>query len=100
MSDTPDATVSWEFLGRRLDSVQVDVADVRRRLATLADRFGGIEDRISGLEARMSIIERRQGGVETRIDAMVERISGLEAVSHRALLLLERIAAKVAVEDQ
>jgi predicted nucleic acid-binding Zn-ribbon protein len=93
------ATVSLEFIGHRLDSVQNDVADVRRRMVALADRFGTVETRISGIEDRLSLVEKRQGILETRIDALVERISGLEAVSHRSLALLERVAAKIQIDE-
>jgi predicted nucleic acid-binding Zn-ribbon protein len=92
-------TISWQFIGRRLDAVQNDVADVRRRMGMLTDRFGGIEDRIGGLENRMSTIEKRQGTLETRIDALVERISSLETITHQGNALLQRIAAKVGVEE-
>jgi chromosome segregation ATPase len=86
------SAVSLEFIGRRLDAVQNDVADVRRRMGTLTDRF-------DGLEGRMSTIEKRQGTLEMRIDALVERISSLETITHRGNALLERIAAKVGAEE-
>jgi predicted nucleic acid-binding Zn-ribbon protein len=92
-------TVSWQFVGRRLDSVQADTADIRRRMVTLADRFGGLEGRMSGLEDRMSGIERRQGTLEERMDAMVERQSKLEATSARTLFLLQRLALKSGISD-
>jgi len=85
-------TVSWQFIGRRLDSVQADVADVRRRQINLADRFSGLEDRFGTLERRMATLE-------DRMDAMVERQSKLEETGARTLFLLERIAAKIKVDD-
>jgi len=92
-------TLSWQFIGYRLYSVQNDVADVRRRMIAMVDRFGGIEDRIGGVENRIGVLERRSATLETRIDALVERVSALEGVAHRSLHLLERIAAKVGIED-
>jgi hypothetical protein len=81
-------TVSWQFVGRRLDSVQADTADIRRQMITLADRFGALESRMAG-------IEHRQGTLEARMDAMVERQSKLEETGAQTLYLLQRLALKV-----
>ena len=91
-------TVSLE-IGRRLDAVQADVADVRRRMVSLLERFDGLLDRLENIDAGVGRLERRMNGLEVRMDAMVERQSKQEELLHRALLLLERIAAKVGVEN-
>jgi hypothetical protein len=91
-------TVSLEFIGRRLDAVQADVADVRRRIVSLLERHGGLLDRLENIDVGVGRLERRMNGLEVRMDAMVERQSKQEELLHRALLLLERIAAKVGVE--
>lgn len=96
---SPPETVSWQFVGRRLDSVQNDVADVRRRMIALADRFGTIETRFGGMEARMDSLERRQGTLEERIDAVVERQGKLEEIGAKTLLLVERLALKAGIGD-
>ncbi len=80
-------TVSWQFVGRRLDSVQADTADIRRRIVTLAERFGALESRMGGIEQRQAILEER-------MDAMVERQSRLEQTGARTLYLLERLVQK------
>jgi hypothetical protein len=92
-------TVSLEFIARRLDSVQIDTADVRRRMIVLAERFDSmvgkldvIENRFGMIEARMASIDRRQAVLEQRMDAAVDRISRLEGTADRILLLVERIA--------
>jgi len=78
--------VSWQFVGRRLDSVQADTADIRRQMITLADRFGALESRMAGID---------QGTLEARMDAMVERQSRLEETGAQTLHLLQRLALKV-----
>jgi len=91
MSET--ATVSWEFIGRRLDAVQADTADIRRNMLALTERFSGLED-------RMASLERRQGIFEQRLDAFVERQSKLELTAARTHFLLQRLAIKVGgIED-
>lgn len=93
MSDT-ETTISWQFIGRRLDAVQADTADIRRSMVTLIDRFGG-------LETRMTSLERRQAVFEQRMDALVERQSKLEITAARTLFLLQRLALKVGgIEDE
>jgi hypothetical protein len=83
--------VSLEFIGRRLDSMSADIADVRRR-------FSGFGDRFTVMEARLASIEGRLGLNEEGIDAVVERLGKLETVASRGLLLAERIAEKLGVE--
>jgi predicted nucleic acid-binding Zn-ribbon protein len=85
-------TVSIEFIGRRLDVIQADVADVRRRMVALTDRFEGVENKITLLSDDVRRIERRMHTLEARMDAMVERQSKQEELLHRVLLLTEHIA--------
>jgi hypothetical protein len=75
-------TVSLEFIGRRLDAVQADQADLRRRVVALADRFGVVEARIGGLESRMS-------GIEERMDLLIERMGRQETLIERILARIE-----------
>jgi hypothetical protein len=91
-------TVSLEFIGRRLDAVQADVADVRRRIVSLLERHDGLLDRLENIDVGVGRLERRMNGLEVRMDAMVERQSKQEELLHRALLLLERIAARATGE--
>jgi predicted nucleic acid-binding Zn-ribbon protein len=93
--------ISWQFVSRRLDAVQADTADIRRRMTRLEDRFTGLEDRFSGLERRMDTLERGLTTLETRMDALVERQSKLEITAARTLFLLQRLALKVGgIEDE
>jgi predicted nucleic acid-binding Zn-ribbon protein len=85
-------TISLEFVTRRLDAVQNDQADLRRRMIALAERFGGIEIRIGAIEGRIGGIENRMSAFEERMDLLIERMSKQEANISRALLLLERLA--------
>jgi hypothetical protein len=87
MSDT----VSLEFVTRRLDAVQNDQADLRRRMIALAERFGAVEARIGGIESRMGGLENRMSAIEERMDLLIERMGRQEAHLSRALLLLERL---------
>lgn len=100
MSDT---TVSWEFIGRRLDAVQADTADIRRRMIGLTERFDALEnnikERLATLEGRVGSVERRMTNLESRMDAMVERQSKLEATAARTLFLLQRMALKSGISD-
>ena len=91
-------TASLE-IGRHLDAVQADVADVRRRIVSLLERHDGLLDRLENIDVGVGRLERRMNGLEVRMDAMVERQSKQEELLHRALLLLERIAARVGVES-
>jgi len=99
VSDTGDTTTSWQFIGRRLDVVQADTADIRRRMATLIERFSGLADRLDEVGRHMASLERRQTTLEERMDAIVDRQSKLELTGARTLYLLQRLAAKSGVED-
>ena len=97
-TDSP-APVSLEFIGRSLDTVQADQADLRRRMIALGERFGTVETRIGGIEARIGSIEGRMTGIENRMtafeermDLMIEQIGKTEANTGCALLLIERLA--------
>ena len=63
-TDSP-APVSLEFIGRSLDTVQADQADLRRRMIALGERFGTVETRIGGIEARIGSIEGRMTASRT-----------------------------------
>ena len=94
MSDT----LSQEFIGRRLDSLQRDFADVRRRMIAVEEHLESFDKRITArfgeLDSRMTSVERRLTTVEQRLDAVVERISNLEGLHHRALYFLEKWAER------
>jgi predicted nucleic acid-binding Zn-ribbon protein len=92
-------TVSLEFIGRRLDAIQADVADVRRRMIGLTDRFEGVEGKITLLSDDVRRLERRMHTLEVRMDAMVERQSKQEELLHRVLLLTEHIAKAQGISD-
>jgi hypothetical protein len=85
-------TVSLEFIGRRLDAVQVDVADVRRRMARLVEDIHELKRRFASLELAFDIQVQR-------MDAMVERQSKQEELLHRVLLLTERMALAQGISD-
>ena len=91
-------TVSLEFIGRRLDAVRADIADLRRWIVSLLERHDGLLDRLENIDVGVGRLERRMNGLEGRMDAMVERQSKQEELLHRALLLLERIAARATGE--
>jgi predicted nucleic acid-binding Zn-ribbon protein len=93
-------TVSIEFIGRRLDVIQADVADVRRRMVALTDRFEGVENKITLLSDDVRRIERRMHTLEARMDAMVERQSKQEELLHRVLLLTERMAKAQGISNE
>jgi hypothetical protein len=75
-------TVSPEFIGRRLDSVQNNVSGVTRRMITLENT----------LSARMEALEGRLAGLEEQADLLLDRISALETGVNSLILLVERIA--------
>lgn len=82
-------TVSLEFIGRRLDSVQNDMADVRRRMVALVERFDRVAGQIDELTAEVRSIGRRPRNLEDRIDAVVNRLTGIETSNARIIMLLE-----------
>jgi hypothetical protein len=84
--------VSLDFLGRRLDSVQNDVRDLRLRVVGLADRFGTMERRFATLENRFATIEARFSGVEERIATMETRLD-------RMVFLIERMAQAQGIKE-
>jgi uncharacterized coiled-coil protein SlyX len=53
--------------------------------------------RLDSLDRRMASLERRQAVFEERLDALVDRISNLETITHQSDALLQRIAAKIEV---
>ena len=75
-------TISPEFMGRRLDSLQNNVAGVNRRMIALET---ALNDRLGALEARMTVLEEC-------VDQLAERISALETSVNSAILLIQRIA--------
>jgi predicted nuclease with TOPRIM domain len=81
-------TVTVEFIGRRLDTIQNDQRDLRRRLIALTERFGAIEARFGHLEARAAIIEER-------LDELVDRTGRLEETQNRMLTILTDVARKL-----
>jgi hypothetical protein len=94
-------TVSLEFIGRRLDAVQANQADLRRRMVALGERFGAVELRIGAMEGRIGGLEARTAGIEERMDLLIERMGRQEVNTSRALLLLGRIAqAQGITEDE
>ena len=85
-----------EFIQRRLDSVQADVADVRRRMVAIGERFGSLETRFGAIETRIGAMETRIAGMEThlsgieaRLDHAAERAAKTDESLARILLLLE-----------
>ena len=87
---------SPEFIQRRLDSVQADVADVRRRMVAIGERFGpletrfgAIETRIGAMETRIAGMESRLSGIEARLDHAAERAAKTDESLARVLLLVE-----------
>jgi hypothetical protein len=87
MSDT----VGLEFIGMRLDGIQKDLADVRRRQVDLSHRFNGFEQRLIAFEQRFGSLELRFSSIEEWFDHVVTRISGLEASMAEALLMLRKL---------
>ena len=75
-------TISPEFIGRRLDSVQNNIAGVNRRMIALDT---ALNDKLGAVEARMA-------GLEECVDQLAERISVLETSVNSAILLIQRIA--------
>ena len=94
MSDT----VSLEFIGRRLDTVQNDLADVRRRMGGLSERFNSLEIRIGGIESRFNSLESRMAGIEQRLDGFADQATRTAEQTARMALLLERIARAQGIE--
>ena len=82
-------TVSWQFVGRRLDSVQARIsADIRRQMITLADRFGALESRMAGIEHGRA----HSGGADGRDGRAPEQAGGDRCADAD---LLQRLALKV-----
>jgi hypothetical protein len=97
-------TISWQFIGRRLDAVQADTADIRRRSISQTERFDALEatigERFTSLDNRIASLDRRLVTLEARMDAMVERQSRLETTAARTLFLVQRLALKLGgIED-
>jgi uncharacterized protein YPO0396 len=100
-----ETIVSWQFIGRRLDAVQADTADIRRRVISQTERFNALENTISerftALDNRVASLDRRLVTLEARMDAMVERQSRLDTTAARTLFLLQRLALKIGgIEDE
>ena len=75
-------TISPEYIGRRLDSLQNNVSGVTRRMITLENT----------LSDRMAAIEARLAGLEECADQLSDRIGALEARVNYLILLVERVA--------
>ena len=101
MSEHVDAsTVSLEFIGRRLDAVQADTADIRRRMIRVEERLDGVVRQIDGVVRDVQDVRRAQSVLEERMSAMVDRQSKLEHTTARTLFLMQRLALKIGgIED-
>ena len=75
-------TVSADFVGRRLESLQNNVSGVTRRMITLENT----------LSARMELLEGRLAGLEKQADQLLDRIGALETSVNALILLVERTA--------
>jgi len=78
MSDTE----SPEFIARRLDSLQNNVAGVNRRMIALE----------TTLNERLRAVEARIVGFQDCVDQLAERITALARKVNSLILLVERIA--------
>jgi hypothetical protein len=75
-------TISPEFIGRRLDSLQNNIAGVNRRMIALE----------TALNDKLGAVQTRMAGLEECVDQLAERISVLETSVNSAILLIQRIA--------
>ena len=92
MSDT---TVTVDFIGRRLDSVQGDQPDLRRRMISLAERFSAIEGRIGAVEHRIGGLENRMSATDERIDLVIDRLHRIEAMTETRFNRLEQMLGDI-----
>jgi hypothetical protein len=74
--------VSPEFIGRRLDSLQNNIAGVNRRMIALE----------TGLNERLGTVESRVAELGDCVDQLAERIGALETSVNSLILLVERVA--------
>ena len=74
--------ISPEFIGRRLDSLQNNIAGVNRRMIALE----------TGLNERLGAVESRVAELGDCVDQLTERIGALETSVNSLILLVERVA--------
>ena len=75
-------TISPEFIGRRLDSLQNNIAGVNRRMIALE----------TALNDKLGAVQTRMAGLEECVDQLAERISVLETSVNSAILLIQSIS--------
>ena len=65
MAET-EGTVTLDLVGARLFAMNVELRELRQRVAGLEIRFGALEARFAALEARFTSFEGRFGVQEER----------------------------------
>jgi hypothetical protein len=77
-------TISPEFIGRRLDSLQNNVSGVTRRMITLentlSDRMAALETRLAGLEECADQLSDRISALDTRVNYLILLVEGIAQV--------------------
>jgi hypothetical protein len=84
MSEAIPDNVDFGFIAGRLDTVQKDQADMRRRVIET-------NTKIDRLTTRVGDIEQQINGVTERMDHVVDRISKLETGMTEVLFHLRRM---------
>jgi len=87
-------TISLEFIQRRLESIQNDTADVRRRMGTLIDRCRLIEERVDVQTSEIRSLGKQQAILTERLDTVVNRLTGIETTNAEILMLIKRGAGE------
>ena len=69
----------------KLESMSVDLREVKDKTARIEDRVTGIEDkvaviedRVTGIENKVVVIEDRVTGIENKVAVIEDRVTGIE----------------------
>ncbi len=85
----------------KLESMSVDLREVKDKTARIEDRVTGIEDkvaviedRVTGIENKVEGIEDRVTGIENKVAVIEDRVTGIENRVTRMELTIENDISK------
>ena len=71
----------------KLESMSVDLREVK-------DKTARIEDRVTGIEDKVAVIEDRVTGIENKVEGIEDRVTGIENKVTRMELTIENDISK------
>ena len=78
----------------KLESMSVDLREVKDKTARIEDRVTGIEDKVAVIEDRVTGIENKVTVIENKVAVIEDRVTGIENRVTRMELTIENDISK------